>query len=88
MRQRKVADICAAVVMNTLRSRVGTHNLKRLLNLPENELNKSLILLLSLFKIAYMKRFETEKKYIDKWWYWDLSDDKKVKTIIENRGNI
>ncbi|MEG2101796.1 MAG: DUF5958 family protein [Flavobacterium sp.] len=74
--------------MNTLQSGVGTHNLKRLLNLPENELNKSLILLLSLFKIAYMKRFETEKKYIDKWWYWDLSDDKKVKTIIENRGNI
>ena len=67
---------------------VGTHNLKRLLNLPENELNKSLILLLSLFKIAYMKRIETEKKDIYKWWYWDLSDDKKVKTIIENRGNI
>ena len=35
-----------------------------------------------------MKRFETEKKDIYKWWYWDLSDDKKVKTIIENRGNL
>lgn len=67
---------------------VRTHNLKRLINLPENELNKSLILLLSLFKIAYMKRFEIEKKDIYKWWYWDLSDDEKVKTIIENCGNL
>lgn len=62
---------------------VGTHNLKRLLNLPENELNKSLILLLNLFKIAYMKRFETEKKDTYKWWYWDLSDDENIETILK-----
>lgn len=60
---------------------VGTHNLKRLIELPENELNKSLILLLSLFKIAYLKRFETEKKDIYKWWCLDLSDDKNIETI-------
>lgn len=62
---------------------VGTHNLKRLLNLPENELNKSLILLLSLFKTAYLKRFETEKIDVYKWWYWDLSNDKNVEIILE-----
>ncbi|MFC0779629.1 DUF5958 family protein [Flavobacterium sp. HJSW_4] len=62
---------------------VGTHNLKRLLNLPENELNKSLILLLSLLKIAYMKRFETEKKDLYKWWYWDLSKDENIEAILK-----
>lgn len=62
---------------------VGTHNLKRLLNLPENELNKSLILLLNLFKIAYLKRFETEKKDIYKWWYWDLSNEENTKTVLK-----
>lgn len=62
---------------------VGTHNLKRLLNLPENELNKSLILLLSLFKIAYMKRFETEKNDFYKWWYWDLSKDENIEAILK-----
>jgi len=63
---------------------VGTHNLKRLLNLPENELNKSLILLLSLFKIAYMKRFETEKNDFYKWWYWDLSKDENIEAILKD----
>lgn len=62
---------------------IGNHNLKRLLSLPENELNKSLILLLNIFKIAYMKRFEIEKKDIYKWWYWDLSNDKNIETILK-----
>jgi hypothetical protein len=62
---------------------VGTHNLKRLLNLPENELNKSLILLLNLFKVAYLKRFETEKKDTYKWWYWDLSNEENTKTVLK-----
>ncbi|MCD0465835.1 DUF5958 family protein [Flavobacterium sp. ENC] len=63
---------------------VATHNLKRLLELPENELNKSLILLLNLFKIAYQKRFETEKVDTYKWWYWDLSDNKNIELILKN----
>ncbi|WP_417942652.1 DUF5958 family protein [Flavobacterium sp. RS13.1] len=67
---------------------VANHNLKKLLELPENEINKSFILLLHLFKISYNRRFEIEKDDVNKWWYWDLSDDKKVKTIIENRGNL
>lgn len=63
---------------------VATHNLKRLLELPENELNKSLMLLLNLFKIAYQKRFETEKVDTYKWWYWDLSDNKNIELILKN----
>lgn len=67
---------------------VANHNLKKLLDLPENEINKSFTLLLHLFKISYSRRFEIEKDDVNKWWYWDLSDDKKVKTIIENRVNL
>ncbi|WP_281632848.1 DUF5958 family protein [Flavobacterium luteolum] len=69
-----------------LQKGVANHNLKKLLDLPENEINKSFILLLHLFKISYSRRFEIEKNDENKWWYWDLSDDKKVKAIIENRG--
>ena len=60
---------------------VKTHNLKRLIDLPDNELKKSLILLLNLFKIAYLKRFETEKGNKYKWWYWDLSNEEIVEEI-------
>ncbi|MDA6072598.1 DUF5958 family protein [Flavobacterium sp. AC] len=87
-------DIVPAIVQSGLKNTytpcvlikkgVATNNLKRLTELPENELNKSLILLLNLFKIAYQKRFEAEKIDVYKWWYWDLSDDKKVETILKN----
>lgn len=60
---------------------VKTHNLKRLIDLPDNELNKSLILLLNLFKIAYLKRFEIGKGNKYKWWYWDLSNEEIVEEI-------
>lgn len=49
---------------------VANHNLKKLLELPENEINKSFILLLHLFKISYSRRFEIEKNDENKWWYW------------------
>lgn len=61
---------------------VANHNLQKLLKLPENELNKVLVLLLTLFKIAYKRRFEIEKNNPDKWWYWDLSDNGKVAMIL------
>ncbi|WP_348800621.1 DUF5958 family protein [Flavobacterium adhaerens] len=66
---------------------VANHTLKKLTELPENELSKSFILLLHLFKISYKRRFEIEKNDINKWWYWDLSDDVKVKTILA-KGKI
>lgn len=60
---------------------VENHNLQKLLELPENELLKAFVLLLSLFKIGYKRRFEIEKNNIDKWWYWDLSDNKNIEKI-------
>lgn len=60
---------------------VSTHNLSRLVDLPENELTKAFLILLSLFKIAYERRFVIERNNPDKWWYWDLSDEVNVKKI-------
>lgn len=54
-----------------------------IIELPENELVKSLKLFLSLFLIAYNRRFEVEKNDINKWWYWDLSDEKNIHVILE-----
>jgi len=56
-----------------LRNGVETSKLKKIINLPNNELQKSLVLLMALFKMAYQRRFNEEKNNPDKWWYWDLS---------------
>jgi hypothetical protein len=64
-----------------LKKGVATHNLEKLKNLPENELNKVFLLLLSLFKLAYQRRFAIEKNRPDKWWYWDLSDEMNIRKI-------
>jgi len=64
---------------------VTNQNLQRLLQLPENELKKTFILLLTLFKIAYKRRFEIEKNNPEKWWYWDLSDNKKIEEILNQK---
>jgi hypothetical protein len=67
-----------------LKKGVANHDLEKLVNLPENELAKVFVLLLSLFKIAYKRRFAVEKDNPDKWWYWDLSDTEKVKMIMKS----
>ena len=48
-------------------------HLSRIINLPNNELDKAAVLLLSLFKIAYERRFLQESNITNKWWYKDLS---------------
>lgn len=53
------------------------HNLKKIIDLPDDELEKTLILFLNLFRLGYYRRFQNEKNNPDKWWYWDLSDKKK-----------
>lgn len=60
---------------------VATHNLRKLVNLPDNEQQKVLTLLMSLFKIAYQRRFNEEKNNPGKWWYWDLSDKNNILKI-------
>ncbi|MCE7060690.1 DUF5958 family protein [Dyadobacter sp. CY343] len=67
-----------------LKKGIANHNLEKLINLPENELTKALVLLLSLFRIAYKRRFAVEKENSDKWWYWDLSDEANVSKILKN----
>lgn len=64
-----------------LRKGIKEHNLLRLVDLPENELRKSFILLLNLFKIAYKRRFTAEMNNPNKWWYWDLSDEANLRKI-------
>lgn len=44
-----------------IKKSVKNHNLQKLLELPANELNKTLLLLLNLFKIAYKRRFKKKK---------------------------
>jgi hypothetical protein len=70
-----------------LQKGVESHNLIRIINLPESESPKALILLLNLFKVAYQRRFIEEKNNPDKWWYWDLGDKKKLSTIISTYGS-
>jgi hypothetical protein len=65
-----------------LKKGVANHNLQKIINLPENELRKVFILFLSLFKIAYSRRFKEEKNNPDKWWYWDLSDNRNINAIM------
>lgn len=65
-----------------LKKGVESNRLKKIIELPDNEIDKVFILFLSLFKVAYSRRFKLEKDNSDKWWYWDLSDNKKVNTII------
>jgi hypothetical protein len=67
-----------------LKKGVSNYDLEKLVNLPENELTKVFVLLLSLFKIAYKRRFAVEKDNPDKWWYWDLSDNETVEMIMKS----
>lgn len=60
---------------------VKYHNLKKIIELPDHELEKALVLLLNLFKIGYNRRFQKEKDNPDKWWYWDLSNEKNIDVI-------
>jgi len=66
-----------------LKKGVESHNLVKIVKLPENEMNKVFLLFLSLFKIAYQRRYQEEKNNSDKWWYWDLSDENKIKMIMK-----
>jgi len=64
-----------------LKKGVQSHDLERIATLPEPELNKALLLLLALFKIAYLRRFIAEKNSPDKWWYWDFSDERNYESV-------
>ncbi len=67
---------------------VKYYNLKKIISLPDYELDKTLVLLLHLFKIGYNRRFQQERNNPNKWWYWDLSDDKNVKKILSYSSTL
>lgn len=64
----------------------GLHlgNYEKVINLPENELNKVFRLFINLFKVGYYRRYLQEQGHPHKWWYWDLSDIKNIEKIIKN----
>ena len=64
-----------------LQKGVANHHLQKIAELPEVELSKAFVLLLSLFKTAYYRRYKEEKNSPNKWWYWDLSNNETVNKI-------
>ena len=70
-----------------LKKGISSYNLERVVNLPENEMIKTFILFMSILKIAYSRRFKEEMNNINKWWYWDLSDNGNVERILEGFHN-
>lgn len=71
-----------------LRKGVENHNITRIIQLPEEELNKVFLLLLHLFKAAYQRRFKLVMNSPYKWWYWDLSDNNTVQKVIDEFSKI
>lgn len=64
-----------------LKKGVLNSNLQKIVKLPKREYNNVLKLFLSLFKVAYRRRFDMEKNKSDKWWYSDLSDERNINKI-------
>jgi len=77
--ESKLKSTLTACVL--LRKGVLSYNLKKLINLPDKELESVFILLLCLFKLAYKRRLLFEKNNLNKWWYQDLSDAEILKKI-------
>ena len=71
-----------------LRKGIENHNLLKIIDLPSNELLKAIKLLLSLFRVAYNRRFLAEMNNPHKWWYWDLSDMGNLQriTVLRDKG--
>lgn len=59
-------------------------NFEKVINLPENELGKVYKLFINLFKVGYYRRYLAEKGDSNKWWYWDLSDERNVERVQRN----
>jgi len=62
---------------------LNSKNFDKIINLPESELTKAFRLFIHLFKISYSRRYLFEKGNSNKWWYWDLSNQKNIDKIID-----
>lgn len=63
-------------------------NFIKVLNLPKNELDKAFIILVYIFKIAYLRKFEIEKNNPTKWWFWDFTEENNLKKLDLVKRNI
>lgn len=64
-----------------IRKGIKRNVLQEIIDLPDNETEKVLVLFLSLYKIAYKRLLKKEKDNPYKWWYQDLSNDNFVNRI-------
>lgn len=64
-----------------IRKGVKGNVLQELIDLPDNETNKVLVLFLALYKIAYKRLLVNEKDNPSKWWFQDLSNEEFVNRI-------
>lgn len=60
---------------------------RKMVNLPKQEQERTLILLLNIFKLSYHRRFLMERNNNNKWWYWDLNDENNVNYILQQYAN-
>lgn len=67
------------VLLRTHRLKIG---IPKLLALPSDELSKAYVLLMYVFKRAYLRRYLVEKGTSGKWWYADLSDEGFVNSLL------
>ena len=58
--------------------------LSRIAKLPDNELDKAFLLLLTLFRIADTRRRELCGGNCQHWWHQDLSDDAVLRDVTRN----
>ena len=72
------------VLLRTHRLKIG---IPKVLALPSDELNKAYVLLMYIFKRAYLRRYLVETGTPDKWWYADLSDVAFVNSLLATRSS-
>lgn len=66
-----------------LREGVDKQQLQRIAALPENELEASFKLLLTLFSLGYQREFGKNMNDSDKFWYWDYSDEQNIFKLLK-----
>ncbi|MGV3604456.1 MAG: DUF5958 family protein [Dyadobacter fermentans] len=71
------------ILLRTHRLVIG---IPKVITLPQDELSKAYLLLLHLFKRAYLRRYEVEKGPNGKWWYADLSDPEFVQSLLTHES--
>ncbi len=82
--QSKLKSTYTSCVM--LKKGLNQSNLEKIINLPKNEIDKTIVLFIFLFKVPYKRRFLLEKnaeKPSLKWWYWDLSNEEVIAKVLE-----